>query len=224
MDHQCANAPSKDMALRAACGRTQSHTLGPRFHAPLAWHMPSQWIINVRLFRLRSWLCVRPAAARKAASLDAACMRRLHGTRHCNGSSMCDRSVQRSGFACGLRQRAEACGLKAFHGDDASMQPGHSGDLWLHETAVSWMRHRLRVTVPQEPWRETEAQYESRLKAAAAYINEHHDVEGLCKTGAVSTASAAACKPISPSTRTKPSGNWPWLSTQSWIAARSSVF
>ena len=72
-------------------------------------------------------------------------------------------------------------GLKAFHGDDASMQPGQSGDLWLHETAVSWMRHRLRVTVPLEPWKETEDEYESRLKSAAAYINEHHDVDSLCK-------------------------------------------
>ena len=72
-------------------------------------------------------------------------------------------------------------GLKAFHGDDASMQPGQSGDLWLHETAVSWMRHRLRVTVPQEPWRESVEDYEARLKTAAAYINEHHDVDGLCR-------------------------------------------
>ena len=28
-------------------------------------------------------------------------------------------------------------GLKAFHGQDAEFQPGRSGDLWLHETAVS---------------------------------------------------------------------------------------
>ena len=72
-------------------------------------------------------------------------------------------------------------GLRAFHGDDASAQPGQSGDLWPHETAVSWMRHRLRMTLPQEPWRETEDDYETRLKAAAAYINENHDVEGLRK-------------------------------------------
>ena len=68
-----------------------------------------------------------------------------------------------------------------FHGDDASEQPGQSGDRWLHETAVSWMRHRLRLTVPQEPWRESVEDYEARLKAAAAHINEHHDIDGLCK-------------------------------------------
>ena len=72
-------------------------------------------------------------------------------------------------------------GLKAFHGDDASIQPGSSGDLWLHETAVSWVRQRLRLTLPQEPWNETEEAFEGRLKAAATWVNDHHDVEGLCK-------------------------------------------
>ena len=71
--------------------------------------------------------------------------------------------------------------LKAFHGDDASVQPGRSGDLWPHETAVSWVRHRLRVTLPAEPWEETEDAFEGRLKAAALWVNEHHDVDGLCK-------------------------------------------
>ena len=71
--------------------------------------------------------------------------------------------------------------LKAFHGDDASVQPGHSGDLWPHETAVSWVRQRLRLTLPQEPWNETEESYEGRLKAAATWVNDHHDVDGLCK-------------------------------------------
>ena len=80
-------------------------------------------------------------------------------------------------FKTALREH----GLKAFHGDDASFQPGHSGDLWLHETAVAWVRHRLRRTLPAEPWRETLDEFESRLKAAAAYVNENHDVDGLCK-------------------------------------------
>ena len=65
MDHQCATVPSKELALRAACGRTQSRLLGRRLHAPLAWHMPLQWIINVRPFRPTFWVCVRPAAARR---------------------------------------------------------------------------------------------------------------------------------------------------------------
>ena len=34
-------------------------------------------------------------------------------------------------------------GFKAFWGDDASVQPGHLQEVLLHETAVSWLRHRL---------------------------------------------------------------------------------
>ena len=71
--------------------------------------------------------------------------------------------------------------LKPFHGDDASVQPARSGDLWPHETAVSWMRQRLRVTVPPEPWTESVDYYEGRLKAAATWVNDHHNVDGLCK-------------------------------------------
>ena len=72
-------------------------------------------------------------------------------------------------------------GLKPFHGDDASVQPARSGDLWPHETAVSWVRQRLRATLPPEPWHEAESDFEARLKAAAAWVNDHHDAEGLCK-------------------------------------------
>ena len=80
-------------------------------------------------------------------------------------------------FAKALRQH----GLKAFHGQDAEFQPGRSGDLWLHETAVSWIRQRLKRTQPTIPWQESEAQLGKRLKAAAEHINTHHDVDGLCK-------------------------------------------
>ena len=72
-------------------------------------------------------------------------------------------------------------GINAFHGDDASIQPGSSGDLWPHETSVSWMRRRLAVTLPADPWEETEEELGARLKAAAAWVNQHHDVEELCK-------------------------------------------
>ena len=71
--------------------------------------------------------------------------------------------------------------LKPFHDGNAGIQPGQSGDLWPHETAVSWVRNRLRSTLPQEPWRESEEEFGARLKAAAAYINAKHDVDGLCK-------------------------------------------
>ena len=71
--------------------------------------------------------------------------------------------------------------FKPFHGDDASMQPGASGDLWPHETSVSWVRHRLTRTLPSEPWEETEEEFGARLKEAAGWVNQNHDVEGLCK-------------------------------------------
>ena len=69
------------------------------------------------------------------------------------------------------------CESKAFHIDDASDQPGHSGDLWPHETAVSWVKERLRLTLPTEPRTETEEEFEGRLKAA----NAQPDVDGLCR-------------------------------------------
>ena len=72
-------------------------------------------------------------------------------------------------------------GLKAFHGDDAGVQQGNSGDLWLHETAVSWVRHRLRLALPREPWNETEQKFGARFRAAATWINGNHKVEELCK-------------------------------------------
>ena len=80
-------------------------------------------------------------------------------------------------FATALR----AHGLKAFHGADAEFQPGRSGDLWLHETAVAWMRERMKRSQPVEPWRESEAELGKRLKAAAGYCTSWYDVEGLCK-------------------------------------------
>ena len=35
--------------------------------------------------------------------------------------------------------------------------------------------------MPAEPWEETEEELEVRLKAAASWVNQHHDVEALCK-------------------------------------------
>ena len=47
-------------------------------------------------------------------------------------------------FASALRLYA----VKAFHGKDVERQPGRSGDLWLHETAVSWTRERMKLSNP----------------------------------------------------------------------------
>ena len=72
-------------------------------------------------------------------------------------------------------------GLNALLGDDASIQPGQLQELMLHETAVSWMRERLKQTVPKKAREETVDAHRSRLKACAAHINAKHDVKALCK-------------------------------------------
>ena len=73
------------------------------------------------------------------------------------------------------------CRFKAFWGDDASLQPGHLQELMLHETAVSWLRHRLTQTLPPRCWEETPAAFAARLRQCCADINDNLDVEGLCK-------------------------------------------
>ena len=89
------------------------------------------------------------------------------------------------GFCGGITDEYKAAlrenGLKSYCGDDASRQPGASGDLMLHETAVAWIRYRERKTLPREPWTETVEQYTARLKGIVQHINNNHDVESLCK-------------------------------------------
>ena len=41
--------------------------------------------------------------------------------------------------------------------------------------------YKIRVTVPPEPWTESVDDYEGRRKAAATWVNDHHNVDGLCK-------------------------------------------
>jgi len=51
----------------------------------------------------------------------------------------------------------------------------------LHETAMAWLRIRVAKTLPRNCWTESVDAYHKRLKAACAYTNANHDVEGLCK-------------------------------------------
>ena len=69
-------------------------------------------------------------------------------------------------------------GLRAFFGCDASARSGQLQEVMLHETAVAWMRERLKKTLPTRSWAESFDDYGARLKACAAYINEEHDVAG----------------------------------------------
>ena len=81
----------------------------------------------------------------------------------------------------GYREALREHGLKAFMGADASEQPGTLQELLLHETAMAWVRERLKKTVPKVPWQESNEAYGSRLKEVAAYINANYNVDNLCR-------------------------------------------
>jgi hypothetical protein len=72
-------------------------------------------------------------------------------------------------------------GLRAMMGDDASQQSGDSQEVMLHETAVAWLRDRLKLSLPPSPWLETREMYGERLKRCTQWVNDNYDVEGLCR-------------------------------------------
>ena len=72
-------------------------------------------------------------------------------------------------------------GLKAFNGDDGSKQPGNLQEVMLHETSVSWIRHRETVSQLGRPWTETVEQFSARMRGIVQHINTNHDVENLCR-------------------------------------------
>ena len=39
----------------------------------------------------------------------------------------------------------------------------------------------MAQTLPREPWHESEEDWGKRLKDAVAYINNKHDIDGLCR-------------------------------------------
>ena len=50
----------------------------------------------------------------------------------------------------------------------------------LHETAVSWLRHRLEKSLPNRCWEETPTEFAARLRRCCAEVNAELDVESLC--------------------------------------------
>ena len=72
-------------------------------------------------------------------------------------------------------------GLVLFWDQNASAQPGYCADVLLHETAVSWIRHKLTATTPKRPWFESREQYAARLRQAVADINCKFAVGDLCQ-------------------------------------------
>ena len=71
--------------------------------------------------------------------------------------------------------------LQAYNGDDGSKQPGNLQEVLLHETAVSWIRHRERTSRVICPWKESTGHFIHRLREAVQHINDNHGVEGLCR-------------------------------------------
>ena len=69
-----------------------------------------------------------------------------------------------------------------FLGDNAQAQPGSLQDIRLHETAVAWIRQRLRKSMPKASWEESREDYAARLKQVVEGINNHHDVDALCRS------------------------------------------
>ena len=73
-----------------------------------------------------------------------------------------------------FKRALRANAFTAFHGDNAQVQPGRSGDLWLHETAVSWIRVRPTESAPDRCWEETMScreKYGNRFKGCYDDIN-----------------------------------------------------
>lgn len=81
----------------------------------------------------------------------------------------------------GYRDALRAHSLKAFFGDNSSIQPGQLQDFLLHETAMAWVRNRLKKTVPKRPWAETVPEYHARLRSCAAHCNAKYNIENLCR-------------------------------------------
>ena len=80
-------------------------------------------------------------------------------------------------FKSSLREHS----LRAYYRDDASGQPGQLSEVLLHETAVSWIRHRETATRPLRPWKETAEEFATRMRGICQDINSTLDVAGLCR-------------------------------------------
>ena len=72
-------------------------------------------------------------------------------------------------------------GWRSFFGADASKQAPDMGDMLLHETAVSWVRWRLRSIKPRSlPWEESDLQWKRRMQLAVEHANSKYRGSDLC--------------------------------------------
>ena len=74
-------------------------------------------------------------------------------------------------------------GWRSFFGPDATLQAPDMGDMLLHETAVSWVRNRLRKLRSRcLPWDETSVQWANRMQKAVDHVNETYNADKLCRS------------------------------------------
>ena len=74
--------------------------------------------------------------------------------------------------------------FKPFAGDDALWQPSDLCDLLMHETVAAWVRKYFRARpIIKGPDLETNwVRFENGLKECEKHINDHYDVDGLCRS------------------------------------------
>ena len=79
------------------------------------------------------------------------------------------------------KQALASGGFRAFAGDDAAHQPGNISDIFLHKTAVAWIRFLLSQSLPKKPRAETREDFGVRSKVATQKANANYVAGGLCK-------------------------------------------
>ena len=89
--------------------------------------------------------------------------------------------VPRTGQATGgYAEAVEAQGFRLYGGTDNKGQPADLADVLLHETAVSHVQKRIRLTRPRKPWLETREQFVARVQRIAKEVNKSVDLVGIC--------------------------------------------
>ena len=89
--------------------------------------------------------------------------------------------VPRTGQATGAYAAAvEGEGFRLYGGTDNKAQPADLADVLLHETAVSHVQKRIRLSRPRKPWLETRQQFSERMQKVVKEVNKSVDLVGIC--------------------------------------------
>ena len=135
--------------------------------------MPEDWTLDGA--GLASFVKRLPSVFRKMLGRSARVPRILFTDRGTGMYAPTGRIVEKYARA------VKSAGFHVHWGDDASQQSPDLGDVVLHETAVAWIRARLRKEKPVGvPWEESQQQWSQRVRRVVKRINETYDVNGLC--------------------------------------------